>query len=130
MIWKKNDYIEYPLDQWFLTEDDSELYEFVNGIFIAHGRIEDNVFETYGIMKTLPETAKVVDIEVTESGLYLDDPTNQREQRWRRVIDAEEIEQKLIKRNQAHLQQMYVEDRAPRPNPNLHQFSPSMEHHQ
>jgi hypothetical protein len=34
--WSSLDFIEVPNEKWFLTRDQTELYEFQDGIFLAH----------------------------------------------------------------------------------------------
>jgi hypothetical protein len=52
--WASLDYIEIPNEKWFLTSDGDELYEFDNGIFVAHQQIDEHVFEPFGVVKVLP----------------------------------------------------------------------------
>jgi hypothetical protein len=61
--WSSLDYIEIPNEKWFLTEDGNELYEFDNGIFIAHPQMEEGVFDTFGVIKILPDNAFITEVE-------------------------------------------------------------------
>jgi hypothetical protein len=54
--WASLDYIEVPNEKWFLSADGEELYEFDNGIFVAHQQIDEYVFEPFGVVKILPIT--------------------------------------------------------------------------
>ena len=55
--WSALDYIEIPNDKWYLDRELNELYEFDNGIFVAHSRFVENLFEEYGSIKVLPKGA-------------------------------------------------------------------------
>ncbi|KAL3789713.1 hypothetical protein ACHAWO_001061 [Cyclotella atomus] len=57
--WSSLDYIEVPNETWFLSSDGEELYEFDNGIFVAHQQIDERVFEPHGVCKVLPPDAIV-----------------------------------------------------------------------
>jgi hypothetical protein len=61
--WSALDYIEVPNEKWYLHPAGNELYQFDNGIFVAHSQIEDNIFEAFGQIKVLPGDAKVVEVE-------------------------------------------------------------------
>jgi hypothetical protein len=69
--WSSLDFIEVPNERWFLAEDGMELYEFQDGIFIAHRQIESTAFEPDGIIKVLPDNTRVVEVEETEDALYI-----------------------------------------------------------
>jgi hypothetical protein len=49
--WSTLGYIEYPNEKWYITEKGDELYEFHNGIFIAHSMVDENVFHKAGVVK-------------------------------------------------------------------------------
>ncbi|KAL3789255.1 hypothetical protein ACHAWO_004725 [Cyclotella atomus] len=46
--WVSLDYIEVPNEAWFMSSNGEELYEFDNGIFVAHQQIDERVFEPFG----------------------------------------------------------------------------------
>ena len=46
--WSALDYIEVPNEIWYLDKNGDELYEFDNGIFVAHSRFEEDLYERYG----------------------------------------------------------------------------------
>jgi hypothetical protein len=60
--WSSLDYIKVPNEAWFLSKDGNELYEFDDGIFIAHQQIDERGFETFGVCKVLPQDSIVVKI--------------------------------------------------------------------
>jgi hypothetical protein len=41
--WASLDYIEVPNEAWFMSSNGKELYEFDNGIFVAHQQIDERV---------------------------------------------------------------------------------------
>eukprot|EP00956_Cyclotella_meneghiniana_P015232 scaffold23138_cov41-Cyclotella_meneghiniana.AAC.2 len=67
--WSSLDYIEVPVEQWLLDVESNELFEFDNGIYISHTKFEEDLFEQYGQIKIPPNTAKVVDVEISGDGL-------------------------------------------------------------
>ena len=97
------------------TQDQDELYEFQDGIFIAHRQIEPFAFKVDGIIKILPDDVQAIEVEETENCLYVLDPTSTvpAPPTWRVVDDADEMEEWLLRCNKRHLQQMYVEERPP-----------------
>jgi hypothetical protein len=113
--WSSLDYIKVPNEKWFLTDDGSELFEFRDGIFVAHPQIEDMVFDNYGVIKVLPENTYIVDVEQTNEAIFVQDPTSAARvsPNWITVDDTEEVQQWLMKRNKRHLKQMQIEQRPP-----------------
>jgi len=69
--WSSLDFIEVPNEKWFLTRDQTELYEFQDGIFLAHRQIESTAYEADGIIKILPDDTQVVDVEEENDILYV-----------------------------------------------------------
>jgi hypothetical protein len=112
--WASLDYIEVPNEIWFLSESGDELYEFDNGIFIAHPPIDERVYEPIGVCKILPPNTTVVQVEVTKEAIYVaetcEEPTGPS---WRTVDDPAEMQEWLRRRNKRHLNQMHVEQRPP-----------------
>jgi hypothetical protein len=50
------DYIEVPNEAWFISNNGEELYEFDNGIFVAHQQIDERVFEPLEYVRFFPQT--------------------------------------------------------------------------
>ncbi|KAL3802447.1 hypothetical protein ACHAWO_004749 [Cyclotella atomus] len=112
--WASLDYIEVPNEIWFLSENEDELYEFDNGIFIAHQPIEERCYEPIGVCKVLPPNTKVVQVEVTQDAIYVAETTGEPiGPSWRTVDDPAEMQEWLRRRNKRHLNQMHVEQRPP-----------------
>jgi hypothetical protein len=113
--WSNLDYIEVPNEKWFLTDDGSELFEFSDGIFVAHPQIEDMVFDKYGVIKVLPENTYIVDVEQTNEAIFVQDPTSVARvpPNWITIDDTEEVQKWLMKRNKRHLKQLQIEQRPP-----------------
>jgi hypothetical protein len=113
--WSSLDYIKIPNEKWFPTEDGDELYEFDNGIFIAHPQMEEGVYDTFGVIKILPDNAFVTEVEQTNTAIYVSDPTSviKAPPSWSTIDDTTEMQEWLTKRNKRHLQQMIVEKRPP-----------------
>ena len=112
--WASLDYIEVPNEVWFLSEDGEELYEFDDGIFVAHQPIDERVYESTGVCKVLPPNTRVVQVEVSRDAIYVaettDDPIGPS---WRQIDDPAEMQEWLRRRNKRHLNQMHVEKRPP-----------------
>lgn len=72
--WSSLDYIEVPNENWFLSKDGEELYEFDNGIFVAHQKIDERVFEVFGVCKMLPPDPIVVNVEIDEYTIFVEEP--------------------------------------------------------
>eukprot|EP00956_Cyclotella_meneghiniana_P030597 scaffold77517_cov56-Cyclotella_meneghiniana.AAC.2 len=121
--WSSLDYIEVPNEKWLLDEESNELYEFDNGIFVAHAKFEENLYEQYGQIKIPPNTAKVVEVEISGEAIYVKNPESIQQATWSRVTKPEEMEQWLLKRNKRHLQQMYIENCPP----TMSNFAPILE---
>lgn len=111
--WSSLDYIEVPNEKWYLDKDKNELYEFDNGIFVAHSQFEDDLYEEYGSIKVLPKKAVVVDVDISEDIIHVKNPESITEQTWTKVSNPEEMESWLMRRNKRHLQQMYIEGSPP-----------------
>jgi hypothetical protein len=111
--WSSLDYIEIPNEKWYLHPNGNELYQFDNGIFVAHGQLEDTIFAPFGTIKVLPDHAKEVDVESTEHAIAVLNPDLIQEATWTKVTKLEEIESWLLRRNKRHLQQMFIEGSPP-----------------
>eukprot|EP00956_Cyclotella_meneghiniana_P028262 scaffold65213_cov39-Cyclotella_meneghiniana.AAC.1 len=113
--WSSLDYIEVPNETWFLSKDGEELYEFNNGIFVAHQKIDERVFEVFGVCKVLPPDSIVVNVEINENAIFVEEPPtlDPPKPSWRTVEDPSEMQEWLRKRNKRHLNQMYIEERPP-----------------
>ena len=113
--WSSLDYIEVPNEAWFLSSDGEELYEFDNGIFVAHQQIDERVFEPHGVCKVLPPDAIVVNVEIDEHAIYVEEPPEHDPPKpsWRTIEDPAEMQEWLRRRNKRHLNQMHVEERPP-----------------
>eukprot|EP00956_Cyclotella_meneghiniana_P008351 scaffold11188_cov43-Cyclotella_meneghiniana.AAC.2 len=111
--WSSLDYIEVPVEKWLLDVESNELFEFDNGIYIAHAKFEEDLYEQYGQIKIPPNTAKVVDVETSGDVIHVKNPDSTKLATWRRVTKPEEMEEWLLKRNKRHLQQMYIEQCPP-----------------
>ena len=113
--WSTLDFIEIPNEKWFLSEDKNELYEFDDGIFVAHPKIEDNVFHTWGTKKVLPANTIVVDVETEEDSIFVitESPETAPPPTWRTIDEAKEMDEWLLRRNKRHYQQMHIENRPP-----------------
>eukprot|EP00956_Cyclotella_meneghiniana_P042621 scaffold248723_cov109-Cyclotella_meneghiniana.AAC.1 len=113
--WSSLDYIEIPNETWFLSKDGEELYEFDNGIFVAHQKIDERVFEVFGVCKVLPPDSIVVNVEIDENAIYVEEPPtlDPPKPSWRTVEDPYEMQEWLRRRNKRHLNQMHAEERPP-----------------
>jgi hypothetical protein len=113
--WASLDYIEVPNEVWFMSRDGSELYEFDDGIFVAHQQIDERVFEPFGICKVLPDDSIVVEVEQTEDAIFVKEPSelNPPEPTWQTVDKPDEMQEWLMRRNKRHLNQMHAEERPP-----------------
>ena len=111
--WSQLDYIEVPNEKWFLTADKEELYEFDNGIFLSHKRVDENLYESFAMIKVIPKD--ICAVEVTQSGdmITVDNPDSIAPCTWRKITKPVEIEAWLLRRNKRHLQQMFVEGSPP-----------------
>jgi len=113
--WASLDYIEVPNEVWFMSRDGTELYEFDEGIFVAHQQIDERVFEPFGICKVLPDDSIVVEVEQTEDAIFVKEPCelNPPEPTWQTVDKPDEMQEWLMRRNKRHLNQMHAEERPP-----------------
>ena len=111
--WSQLDYIEVPNKKWYLNANGMELFEFDNGIFIAHAMEAKNAFNGFGIIKILPKGARAVEIERSEDIIFVTNPDSTAPDTWTKVTDPEEIESWLLRHNKRHLQQMYLEKYPP-----------------
>ncbi|EED87047.1 predicted protein [Thalassiosira pseudonana CCMP1335] len=107
------DHVEVPMEQWYYSFQQDELYEFDNGIFRAHTRIAEDLFDTHAVSKVLPADAKVVEIAVEDEGMRVLTPSPSSAPRWTTISKASEMEHWLLRRNKRHLQQMYLEESPP-----------------
>jgi hypothetical protein len=107
------DHVEVPLEQWYYSSRQDEIYEFDNGIFQAHTRIAEDLFDTHAVSKVLPADAKVVEIAVEAEGIRILTPSPSAAPRWTKISKVSEMEHWLLRRNKRHLQQMYLEESPP-----------------
>ena len=107
------DHVEVPLEQWYYSSRQDEIYEFDNGIFQAHTRIAEDLFDTHAVSKVLPADAKVVEIAVEAEGIQILTPSPSAAPRWTKISKVSEMEHWLLRRNKRHLQQMYLEESPP-----------------
>ena len=114
------DYIQVPQEKWFYDARGEELYEFDEGLFRAHPKLADGpdwTFSKTSGLKTLPEHAKVVEVEVEGDHIKCvtthpsDPPT------WKNITTTEEIETWLARRNKRHHQQVWQEKSYPTQSP-------------
>eukprot|EP01082_Thalassiosira_pseudonana_P016004 g13600.t1 g13600 contig9:10029-12311(+) len=94
------DHIEVPQEGWYYSTSLDELYEFDNGIFRAHTRVDGDL-------------AMVAEITHENGGIRMSQPSPTMPPTWRKITNMEEMEQWLLRRNKRHLQQMYLEDSPP-----------------
>eukprot|EP00956_Cyclotella_meneghiniana_P028243 scaffold65096_cov24-Cyclotella_meneghiniana.AAC.3 len=80
--WAALDYIEIPNDKWYLDKELNELYEFDNGIFVAHSGFEQNLYEGYGSIKVLTKDAVVVEVEKSEDVIHVLNPESIKAPSW------------------------------------------------
>eukprot|EP00956_Cyclotella_meneghiniana_P031596 scaffold83413_cov52-Cyclotella_meneghiniana.AAC.2 len=87
------DYIEVPNEIWYLDKNGDELYKFDNGIFVAHSRFEEDLYERYGSIKVPPKDVVVVDVEESEEAIHVKIPDSIQTWMWTkrngRMADAE-----------------------------------------
>ena len=107
------DYIEVPNEIWYLDKKGDELYEFDNGIFVAHSKFEENLYETYGTIKVPPKDVVVVEVEISDDVIHVKNPESIQQWTWTKVTKPDEMEEWLMRRNKRHLQQMYIEQSPP-----------------
>ena len=119
------DYIEIPNERWFLTKDRQELYEFDSGIFLAHKAVEENLYESFSMIKVLPPDACAVEVESAGDMIQALNPDSIAPCTWKKITKPIEIEAWILRRNKRHLQQMYVE-KSP---PTTDEFAPILDDH-
>eukprot|EP01082_Thalassiosira_pseudonana_P014896 g13554.t1 g13554 contig8:946492-947667(+) len=107
------DHVDVPLEQWYYSPSQDEVYEFDNGIFRAHTRIAEDLFATHAVSKILPADATVVETAVGNEGVRMLTPSLSSAPRWKKITKASEMEDWLLRRNKRHLQQMYLEESPP-----------------
>eukprot|EP00956_Cyclotella_meneghiniana_P031967 scaffold85834_cov44-Cyclotella_meneghiniana.AAC.8 len=95
--WAALDYIEIPEDKCYLDKELNELYEFDNGIFVAHSGFEQDLYEGYGrSIKVLTKDAVVVEVEKSEDVIHVLNPESIKAPTWTRVTKPEEMESWLM----------------------------------
>ncbi|EED86814.1 predicted protein [Thalassiosira pseudonana CCMP1335] len=99
-----------PQEGWYYSTSLDELYEFDNGIFWAHTRVDDGHFAPHAVSKVLPADATVAEIIRENDGIRMSQPSSTMPPTWRKITNVEEMEQWLLRRNKRHLQQMYLEE--------------------
>eukprot|EP00956_Cyclotella_meneghiniana_P030478 scaffold76836_cov71-Cyclotella_meneghiniana.AAC.3 len=102
-----------PHEIWYLDKNGDELYESDNGIFVAHSRFEEDLYEKYGTIKVPPKDVVVVEVEISDDVIHVKNPESIQKWTWTKVTKPEEMEELLMRRNKRHLQQMYIEQSPP-----------------
>ena len=93
------DYIEVPDDTWFHDQDSDEVFEFKDGLFCAHSRIQERTSEYCQeyVLKKLPKKATVAAMSVSNGCLKLLSTGGL--PAWTRITDTSAIERWLPCRN-------------------------------
>ena len=67
------DYIEVPDDTWFHDQDSDEVFEFKDGLFCAHSRIQEHMSEYCQeyVLEKLPKKATVAAVSVSDGCIKL-----------------------------------------------------------
>jgi hypothetical protein len=106
--------IQIPAHDWFLCKDTHELFHYDNGVFEAYPPVpgDDNLFHSHHTLKVLPRNIEAVRVEKDPTSTYwriaetrpLPTPL------WIDVTKCEDIEARLLRRNERHLQQTAWEE--------------------
>ena len=97
------DYIKVLNEKWFHCAKTDELFEFDNGLFRAHPQHElDQHYEFISSLKVLPATAKVVDVEIRDCGLFRTTASPCLDPTWSIVSNPRQIKSWLARRNKRH----------------------------
>ena len=67
------DYIEIPEDEWYYNPKHKEIYQFSEGLFLAHSCTSENekTFSPQSILKKLPKEARVAEVELNQDSITL-----------------------------------------------------------
>ena len=106
--------IQTPTHDWFLCTTTNELFHYDRGVFEAYPPVSSatNLFHSHHTLKVLPTQITAVNVERDTTGSYwtVTETLPSPSPLWQDATDSEDIEEKLLRRNERHLQQTAREE--------------------
>ena len=108
-----------PQHEWYYDPAVDELYQSYDGVFRAYPSIgglspdDQRIFESYFEFKKPPNHIYCVDVDVHTNNLSISHHYNLEPLSWTEVTESNELEDWFIRRNKAHLQQMWADGSFP-----------------
>jgi hypothetical protein len=111
------DWIEIPTGEWYYSHQKREIYRYDKGVFESYaawsptaGLVPTHPWKFFGHHHLKVPHDDIVEAQVVREGdFFILQAVYMRNQIWKTVTDAEEIERLLTERNCRHLQQATVE---------------------
>jgi hypothetical protein len=100
-----------PVNKWFHSQKNKELYRFNEGVFEAHTTKEGNEYWNCYTQKVPHDDHKDVTVAETAGGQYMVVSVNQCQPEWKKLTEPTVVNATLSQRNKCHLQQMLYECR-------------------
>jgi hypothetical protein len=106
--------IQTPTHDWFLCTATNELFHYDMGVFEAYPPVlsTTNLFHSHHKLKVLPTQITAVKVERDATGSYwtITETLPLPSPLWQDATDSEDIEEKLLRQNERHLQQTAREE--------------------
>jgi hypothetical protein len=108
-----------PQREWYYDSEVDELYQFHDGVFRAYPSVgalcpdDQRVFESHFEFKKPPNHIYHVEVDVTANNISITHHHNLEQLSWTEVTESGELEEWFIRRNKAHLQQMWTDGSFP-----------------
>ncbi len=100
------DRIQIPTHAWYLSPTKAEIYHYDSGVFEAYPEAEPGTFHPYHTIKVpLPDSVRIDVTYNTDRHLWIPTLITDEPICWRDMVQQEELESALLKRNERHLQQ-------------------------
>lgn len=103
------DYIEVPNDKWYYSLKHNEIYQFTDGLFLAHPCTSKDLkeYSLKSVLKKLPKEARIATITLNESCITLVSSNENHQPTWTKICKQHDIEGWLLRRNKKHHQQVH-----------------------
>ena len=91
------DYIEVPAEKRCYDPGCCEVYEFCEGLFLAHPKLPTTGqhFSLQEVLKKLPKKARVANIELKEDSIHLASHNAEQAPTWRKITKKEDISRRV-----------------------------------
>jgi hypothetical protein len=100
------DRIQIPTSTWYLSPTKAEIYHYDSGVFEAYPEAGPGTYHPYHTIKVPSSDAVRIDVRFdTDRHLWIPTLVTEELMCWEDVVQQEDLEAALLRRNERHLRQ-------------------------